>query len=335
MTTSAARIRIASWLIAALVLFLVLKLHLLPALIAGLLVYELVHLLAPTIGRFVSSPRAKPVALVLLSAVIIGALIAAGLLLAALFRGDGGGVVALGGKLADIIERARTELPAWAVLSLPDNADALKDSVVHWLRSHASALQLAGIGAVRSFAHILIGLVVGAILALRTELQKKPLGPLAEALVERARRLGDSFRQIVFAQVRISALNTIFTSIYLAVVLPAFGVDLPLVKTLIIATFLAGLLPVIGNLISNTLIVVVSLAHSHDVAFASLAYLVIIHKLEYFLNARIVGGRISARAWELLIAMLAMEAAFGMAGLVAAPIYYAYLKNELRAAELI
>jgi hypothetical protein len=27
--------------------------------------------------------------------------------------------------------------------------------------------------------------------------------------------------------------------------------------------------------------------------------------------------------------MLVMEAAFGMAGLVAAPIYYAYLKDEL------
>ena len=37
----------------------------------------------------------------------------------------------------------------------------------------------------------------------------------------------------------------------------------------------------------------------------------------------------SAHAWELLIAMLAMEAAFGVPGLVAAPIYYAYLKDEL------
>jgi len=53
------------------------------------------------------------------------------------------------------------------------------------------------------------------------------------------------------------------------------------------------------------------------------------------LNARIVGARINAAAWELLIAMLAMEAAFGVAGLVAAPIYYAYLKDELTARGLI
>ena len=335
MSTAASRVQLASWLIAAAFLLLVLKVHLLPALIAGLLVYELVHLLAPTLGRFVSGPRAKPVALFLLSTIIIGALIALGLLIAALFRGDGGGFVAFGGKLADIIERARVELPPWAIESLPASADALKDAIVHWLRTHVGELQLAGIETVRSLAHILIGLVVGAILALRTELNQQAAGPLAEALVERARRLADSFHQIVFAQVRISALNTTFTSIYLAIVLPAFGVDLPLVKTMILVTFIVGLLPVVGNLISNTLIVIVSLAHSQEVGFASLAYLVVIHKLEYFLNARIVGGRISARAWELLIAMLTMEAAFGMGGLVAAPIYYAYLKNELRVAELI
>jgi predicted PurR-regulated permease PerM len=55
----------------------------------------------------------------------------------------------------------------------------------------------------------------------------------------------------------------------------------------------------------------------------------VIHKLEYFLNARIVGSQIAARAWELLLAMLVMEAAFGIPGVVAAPIYYAYLKREL------
>jgi len=82
-------------------------------------------------------------------------------------------------------------------------------------------------------------------------------------------------------------------------------------------------------------IVIVSLSHSLSVAIGSLAYLVIIHKLEYFLNARIVGGQIRAQAWELLIAMLLMEAVFGIAGIVAAPIYYAYIKSELREQNLV
>ena len=153
--------------------------------------------------------------------------------------------------------------------------------------------------------------------------------PGAYALAMQAEKLGDAFRRVVFAQVRISLLNTTFTALYLAVVLPLLGVQLPLTKTMIVITFIAGLLPVVGNLISNTVIVIVSLAYSIYVALASLLFLVVIHKLEYFLNAKIIGSRIRCRAWELLIAMMAMEAAFGVAGVIAAPIFYAYVKTEL------
>ena len=48
-----------------------------------------------------------------------------------------------------------------------------------------------------------------------------------------------------------------------------------------------------------------------------------------------MGSQIRARAWELLIAMLGMESAFGLPGIVAAPIYYAYLKDELTARQLV
>ena len=106
-------------------------------------------------------------------------------------------------------------------------------------------------------------------------------------------------------------------------------------RQLIIITFIVGLFHILGNLISNTVIFIVSRSQSLLVVLKSLACLIIIHKLEYFLNARIVGGHIRARAWELLIAMLVMEAAFDIPGLIAAPIYYAYMKDELRARGLI
>lgn len=80
---------------------------------------------------------------------------------------------------------------------------------------------------------------------------------------------------------------------------------------MIAVTFFLGLIPILGNLMSNTVIVIVSLSVSPMVAVGSLAFLVIIHKLEYFVNARIIGSRIRARAWELLTAMLVMEAALG------------------------
>ena len=102
-------------------------------------------------------------------------------------------------------------------------------------------------------------------------------------------------------------------------------------RQLILFTFVVAHLPVLGNLISNTVIIIVSLSLSQSllVAMTSLAYLIVIHKPEYFMNARIIGGHIRAR--ELLIAMLVMETVFGIPILIAAPIYYAYMKEKLRA----
>jgi predicted PurR-regulated permease PerM len=152
---------------------------------------------------------------------------------------------------------------------------------------------------------------------------------------KRVVNLHQAFRQIVFAQVQIAAINTIFTGVFLLLILPLAGIHLPFVKTMILVTFVAGLLPVIGNLISNTVIVVISLSHSLSTAGLALLFLVTIHKLEYFLNAKIVGTKINARAWELLSAMLVMEALFGIAGVIAAPVFYAYIKSELSQAELV
>lgn len=90
------------------------------------------------------------------------------------------------------------------------------------------------------------------------------------------------------------------------------------------------LIPVVGNLLSNTVIVVIALGVSSWIALLSLAFLVVIHKLEYVLNARIVGGEINAAAWEILVALFAAEAVFGVPGVIAAPIIYAYGKKELQ-----
>ena len=55
-------------------MFLVLELKLLGALLAGMLVYQLVHMIAPFIEKRMTSGRARLVAVVILSAVIIGGL---------------------------------------------------------------------------------------------------------------------------------------------------------------------------------------------------------------------------------------------------------------------
>ena len=84
-----------------------------------------------------------------------------------------------------------------------------------------------------------------------------------------------------------------------------------------------------GVSVSNTVIVLVSLGVSPWAAVGSLAFLVLVHKLEYLLNAKIVGGRIGASAWETLLAILVFEAAFGIPGVILAPVVYAWAKAEL------
>lgn len=326
----ALRYDVAAWLLAGLALWLVLALHLLAGLLSGLLVYELVHFLAPRLylGARRDDKR-KLAAVALVTAIVVVSFTALIFAAVAFFRNEAGSLPALLQKMAEIIESSRAMLPAWAREHMPGDAEGLKLAAVAWLREHAAEVQLAGKEAGLALVHILIGMVIGALVSLREADAAQNYRPLARALAERTARLGQAFRRMVFAQVRIAALNTLFTGVYLALLLPLFGVHLPLIKTMIAITFVVGLLPVVGNLISNTVIVVVSLSHSLDAVAGSLAFLIAVHKFEYFLNARIVGAQIRASAWELLLAMLVMEAAFGIAGVVAAPIYYAYLKGEL------
>jgi predicted PurR-regulated permease PerM len=324
---------LTTWVLIAGALVLVLQLGLLSSLLSGLLVYALVNALVPLLRMPAlrdGGNIARLLAVVLIASIVITLIALAGVGIASFLRGSGESVPALIQRMAEIIDNSRERLPAWLFAYLPTDAEQLRVTVVQWLQSHTKTFQVAGADIGRTLAHILIGMVVGALLSLEVAIARTGHGPLAIAIAERATRLSHAFRRVVFAQIWISAFNTTLTALYLALVLPMFGVNLPFTKTLILVTFVAGLLPILGNLISNTVIFVVSLSQSLFVALASLGYLIIIHKLEYFLNARIIGGHIRARAWELLIAMLVMEAAFGIPGLIAAPIYYAYVKDELR-----
>lgn len=322
--------QIAAWLMMAVGLILTLQLHLLPILLAGMLMVQLVHLLAPhfVIGKL-DHTWSKILVVSLIILVVLGVLAGATAGIIVYLRTEGG-LAGLLTKMAEIIENSRELLPSWAGAWLPQGDESMiRASLVEWLRTHALEIRKYSGNAGHVLLYILIGFIIGSFIALREASPVHSLAPLALAMCERVSRLAEAFRRVVFAQIRISALNAMLTAIYLIIVLPALGVNLPFTKTMVIVTFIVGLLPVLGNLISNTVIVIISLSHSVQVALGSLAFLVLIHKLEYFVNARIIGGQIKARAWELLIAMIAMEAAFGVQGVIAAPIYYAYVKKEL------
>src|SRR6187551_780126 len=330
------RADIAAWIVVALALGLVIELHLLSGLLAGLLVFKLVDVLTPWLRlRALGRDGPRVLAVTLIASAVIAALIGIGIGIATLFRNSGESVPLLLEKMAQIIEDARAILPAGLQAYVPEDSETLRRTIAEWLRANAGVLQLAGRGIGRSLAHILLGMVIGALLSMQKAAKPHERRPMTEEIARHASRMATAFQRVVFAQFWISLINTFFTWLYLGVILPMFGVDLPLVKILVALTFVVGLLPIIGNLLSNTAIVIVCLRQGLPVAMGSLVHLVVIHKLEYCLNARSIGSHINARAWELLIAMLVMEAAFGITGLIAAPIFYAYFKEEMREKALV
>ena len=125
--THITRSEYASWILAALAMLFSLRLHLLPALIAGLLVYELVHVLAPLFARHTTTRRAKAAAIVVVSLFVVGIVSAASFGIVVFMKGEGGSLSALLAKMADIIEDSRSTLPAWVVEFLPSNAQGVRD----------------------------------------------------------------------------------------------------------------------------------------------------------------------------------------------------------------
>jgi len=268
MTFTPRQVTLASWIIVFAGLLLALPLKLLPSLLAGLLVFELVNMLTPRLQPLIAGQRARWLAVALLGTLVVSTLtlLFAGAFSFLLHEAENPGASL--DKFMALVERARGQLPPSIESYLPASAAEFKVAIGDWIKSHLSDLQLVGKGMAHMFVTLLIGMILGAIVALQRIPDISRRKPLAAALFERLSLLVQAFRNIVFAQIKISLLNTTFTGIFLAVVLPMFDVHLPLTKTLIVLTFLLGLLPVIGNLMSNTLITIVGLSLSIWVAAA-------------------------------------------------------------------
>ena len=326
--------RFVSFLFVAILSLQAIQFGLLVPLLTGLVVYAAVLRLA---ARLVPdgvdiSRREKWISVALIASVVVSLFIAAGLALH-LFLRNGAGVHDLLQRIAEIVESGSASLPPWLVNILPAQENLLA-AVGAWLKGHAAEIGTVGLGAVKTVGYMLLGLLLGSMVAVHEASDDRPHGAIGSRLLAQVTHLRDSLWRVTVAQAKISSVNTTLTAIYLTIALPLFGVSLPLTKTLIAVTFFLGLLPIVGNLLSNSAITLISLGVSFQVALASLAFLVLVHKLEYFINARIVGGQINAHAWEILFWMVLMERLFGPAGVVAAPVFYAWLKSEWLAWDL-
>ena len=227
----------------------------------------------------------------------------------------------------------RSKLPPELAKVLPDGAQDLQQRAAEYLGTKAGTIATMGRSWLAGLLYVFVGLMIGSLAAVRHG--RHSHAPLSYQLQLRVQRFGDAFRQIVAAQFWIALFNTALTAIFLLAVLPMLNMRLPYSGALIMLTFFGGLIPIVGNLICNAVITTVGLSVSPLTAVACLAFLVLIHKAEYLINAKVVGAKTHMGVWELLSVMFVAEAIFGPAGLVAAPLFYAYLKKELFAARLI
>lgn len=330
---------IASFLAALLVL------KLLPAALAALVTFVCVERVAE--GRFwmarqdplsrfldralpsVPDRQRKTVAIAFLALVVATTLIGLSFLAASWFAAHRNGVSSMLEIVTRVAAGLRDHLPPVIASLVPPTMGGLEDAISDFAKEHVNVAAAFGGGLVKAAFHVFLGVVLGAMLAISAETALDPPSDWAREARARFTTFAAAAGDIMLAQLKIAAINAALTGLFLLVALPAFGHHIPFAPVLIAITFLVGLVPVLGNLVSNTLIVGTALSVSFPLAAICLAYLVVLHKLEYFLNAKIMAGQIHSNPWEILCALLVFEAALGLPGLVAAPLVYAYIKTEL------
>jgi len=228
--------------------------------------------------------------------------------------------------VVEFAEKKGIELPFSDYASLKTVAlEEVKDKVTNVGRYAREAVFQAAL--------VIIGLVVAASLFLdaRWGAESDPqtsrdslYANVVRELAARFETFYRSFGKVMGAQIIISFINTALTAVFLA------WNGFPYALVIIGLTFLFGLLPIIGNLMSNTLVVGVAftMPNGPQMALFALIFLIVIHKLEYFLNSKIVGDRIKNPMWLTLIGIVLGEKLMGVPGMVLAPIVLHYIKVE-------
>jgi len=246
--------------------------------------------------------------------------------------------------LPDVAETSIPSASAWAQrrqIELPfTDFESLRTVVIDALKEEAHYLQDVAQFARRTGAALvfsILGIVAAVSLFLKTGLDpyrgthavKNNLYSIScDEVSTRFRDFYRSFATVMGAQITISLINTVLTAIFVV------AVRLPHAPLVIAITFLCGLVPIIGNLVSNTIIVFVALTISLKLAIGALVFLVLIHKLEYFLNSKIIGNRIRNPVWLTLIALIIGERLMGIPGLILAPVVLNYLRVEMLKVEV-
>jgi predicted PurR-regulated permease PerM len=244
--------------------------------------------------------------------------------------------------LPEIAEKSIPSVIEWAQskkIELPfTDYTSLRELAMTTVREQIRGLGTFAKGATTALVMLIIGIVVAISIFLNSKLdlarhsyrvQNNLYSLCCEEIAMRFWSFYESFATVMGAQIVISAINTALTSIFL------IAANMPYAPVVAGVTFLCGLLPVIGNLLSNTIIVCIGFTVSPKLALASLIFLIVIHKLEYFLNSKIIGDRIRNPVWLTLLGLIIGERLMGLPGMILAPVVLNYIRVEASEIEVI
>ena len=212
-----------------------------------------------------------------------------------------------------------------------EDLDSLKAVALEGVMDHFSYLGNFAKIATKEFVFLVIGLIVAATMFITPQLDlerehrvlKNNLYSLCcDEIAARFRNFYHSFATVMGAQMTISVINTVLTAIFV------LSVQLPYSTVVIGITFLCGLVPIVGNVLSNAVIVGIGFTITPKLAIAALVFLIVLHKLQYFLNSKIIGDRIKNPVWLILLGLILGERLLGIPGLILAPVILNYVKIE-------
>ncbi len=240
--------------------------------------------------------------------------------------------------LPAIAEKAVPAVIQWAdahqiILPFTD-LDSLKEQAVQMAHNEAKDIgKFADFarGATTQFVYLSVGCLVAMGLFLNPRLEmdrpadeaKNNLYSLCcEEIGRRCATFYRSFAMVMNAQVTISAINAALTAIFMA------ALGLPHLIVAVGVTFICGLLPVVGNILSNIVVVGIGFMISPAKGLGALVFLVCIHHLGFFLNSKIIGAKIRSPIWLTLLALVVGERLMGVTGMILSPVALHYIRIE-------
>ncbi len=324
MTSTVSGARKASYALVVLALAVAARFSLGHALIAGLFSFMMLDHAEAALKDAGASPRLARWSSVALFTVVAS-------LLAVIFAA----FVAIGvERLPQLLDRLLPRVDELAgrfgVGLAVDNVQELRALILTTIKENARSVTTTSGLLTRGFFQILLAVFIAVLRFVSSAPVpvERRKGLDAEVLSEcrdRAALFSASFDLVMGAQILVAAINTAVAGVFL------IAFQIPFRTMLTLTTFVCGMIPIVGNVISNSLIVAAALTRSDHLALAALIFLVVVHKGGYLLNSRIVGARMETPTWAILLGLLIGEALLGVTGVILAPTLIYYVRQELRA----